>query len=548
MENTKPTLGIYGIQDRTDNGYPQIVHDHNLALLQNGKIESCIQLERYTRKKNDYRLHQFLPELINKLGLSNREMDVVFVNKLVGSAFISSNGQIRFEAPILKRLSKSWEEGQLWWFDRELNSYILNHELAHVFSCLPFFGEFKENSLLIHFDGGASLSNFSAWIYRMGKIIPVEHHWELKQLTQLYNANALVYTIFNSTNKNSKSIPEKLMSYAALGNYNEDIEFWLRQNRWFEDINGLKKTFIEKTKSDFNIELESFDQHSTFLQDVIATIQEIFMRETLMKIDDVNTLSNCKNLYYTGGCALNIQTNTALIDSDLFENVFIPPCPGDSGLSIGAAAFGEWIKGNKFTKHSPYLNNWGINNEVIKYTQEDIQQVANLLAEGKIIGLFNGYGEVGSRSLGNRSIIGLPSLALANKISVNHKNREWYRPVSPIMLEKNALYFTEQEKIHPLSQYRLIDSPIIESKQNEIAGVVHSSGTTRIQTIFEKADNPFLYDLLTLLDEHYNVKALINTSFCISGEPLVQIEKDAIEAGKKMKLDVLVINGKIKEL
>ena len=548
MEGIKSTLGIYGIQDRNENWYPQVAHDHNFALLENGEVKHYLQLERYTRKRNDNRLHQFLPKLASELGLADRQMDVVFVNKLIGSAFISANGQIRFEAPLIKRLSKTWEEGRLWWFNNELNSYLLNHELAHIFSCLPFFGEFKENSLLIHFDGGASLSNFSAWMYRMGKIVPVEHHWELKQITQLYNVNALTFNIFNTTIENYKSVPEKLMSFAVLGNYNEDIEFWLRQNRWFEAINENKNLFFESAKSDFNIDIKSLNQHNTFIQDIIATIQEIFMRETLMKIDDVNTLSNCKNLYYTGGCALNIKTNSAIIESGLFENVFIPPCPDDSGLGLGAAAFGEWMKGNNIKKHSPYLNNWSIEQVQVDHSYETIQQLAKLLVNGKIIGIFNGYGEVGHRSLGNRSIIALPTLALANKISVNHKKRDWYRPVSAVMLEKNAKYLTGKNAVHPLTRYRLIECTIVESKQKETAGVIQANGMAQIQTIFEKTDNPFLFDLLTLLDEHYNVKALINTSFHTSIEPLVQNEKEALESGRKLQLDYVVINGQIVEL
>lgn len=548
MENTKSTLGIYGIQDRIDTNYPQIVHDHNLALINNGKVEDFLQLERITRIKRDNKLYKHFTILAREKKWINRDLDVVFVDNVVGRAFISTDGQVRFEAPLTKRLTKSWEQGQLWWFDREIDGYILNHELAHVFSCLPFFGEFEENSLLIHFDGGASLSNFSAWMYRLGKIIPVEHHWELKPLTALFNANALTFGIINARIQDQNSVPGKLMGYAALGSYNEEIEFWLRQNNWFENIWGKRSRFFESAKSDFNVDLKSFDQHNSFLQDVAATIQEVFMRETLMKLDDVNTLSNCKNLYYTGGSALNIQTNSVIVESGIFENIFIPPCTEDSGLSLGAAAFGEWVKGNKIEKHSAYLNNWGIENEKIEYTQEDISSVARLLSEGKIVGICNGAGEVGPRALGNRSLLAIPEKALAQKVSVDCKKREWYRPVAPIMLEKNAIYFTGQSTINSLSKYMLLDFAIEKNKQHEIPGVIHANGTARIQTIFKKEDNPYLFDLLTLLDEQYNVKALINTSFNIQGKPIVHTAEDAINQAKEMKIDAVVINGKIKTI
>jgi carbamoyltransferase len=545
MEIDKPTIGIYGIQDRIDTAYPQYVHDHNFALMQNGKVEKYFQLERISRIKRDNKLYQHLPGLIREAGLADTDADVVFTDNVVGRAFISTDGNIRFEAPLTKRLTKTWEESRLWWFNREINSYVLNHELAHVFSCLPFYGNFKENSLLVHFDGGASLSNFSAWMYRMGKIIPVEHHWELKHLTSLYNANALTFGIIGAKIQDQNSVPGKLMGYAALGTYNEDIEFWLRQNKWFENIWSKRAAFFERAKADFNINLKSFDQHNTFLQDIVATIQEVFMRETLLKIDDVNALSNCKNIYYSGGCALNIYTNSAIVESGLFENIYIPPAAEDSGLALGAAAFGEWMKGKDIKAHKPYLNNWGIESNNFDYIPNDVQQAAQLLAEGKILAVCNGQAEAGPRALGNRSLLALPSKALAHKVSVVHKQREWYRPVAPVMLEKNTMYFTGKQSIHHLSKYMLLDMPILPERHDEIAGVIHANGTARIQTIFEPSDNPFLYDLLTVLNDNYKVKALINTSFNTKGEPMVHSKADAVASAKKMGIDVLVINGKI---
>jgi carbamoyltransferase len=546
MNEGKATLGVYAIQDRLDTKIPQYVHDHNLALIENGVIKKFLQLEKITRAKRDNKLYINLPQIIKDAGLINSDFDVVFVDNVVGRAMVSANGQIRFEAPLNSRLTKDIEKGKLWWFNREIDGFVLNHELAHIFSCLPFYGEFEENSLLVHFDGGASLSNFSAWMYRMGKIIPVEHHWELKNFTSLYNANALTFGIIGATIEEQNSVPGKLMGYAALGNYNEEIDFWLRQNNWFENIWENRSLFFEKVKTDFGIDLKSFDQRSTFLQDIAATIQELFMRETLLKLDDLYTLTGCKNLYYTGSCALNIHTNSAIVESRLFNKVFIPPCPDDSGLAIGAAAYLEWKKGHILKKHSPFLNNWGIEESSTDYSAEDINQVAQLLAEGKVVGICNGAGEAGPRALGNRSLLALPTKALAHKVSVEHKQREWYRPVAPVMLEKNTRYFTEQSTVHPLTRYMLLDLKIPESKQQEIPGVIHANGTARIQTIFTKEDNPYLFDLLTILDEQYNVKALINTSFNTKGDPMVHSEADALKAANEMGIDVLVVNGKVK--
>jgi carbamoyltransferase len=548
MNDQFATLGIYAIQDRFDTNFPQLVHDHGMALMNNGMIEQFIQLERITRQQRDNSLHKLLPQLIADGNLASTNMDVVFVDNVVGRAMISSNGQIRFEAPLVNRLTKDWENGRLFMIDRELDSYVINHEIAHLFSCLPFYGDFKENSLLIHFDGGASFSNFSAWMYRMGKIIPVEHHWELKYLTSLFNANALVFGIIGATEKEMYSVPEKTMGFAALGSYNEDIEFWLRQNKWFSDIWNKSQLFFDRVKVDFNIDIKAYDQRNTFLHDVVATIQEVFMRETLLKLDDVNSLSNCKNLYYTGGCALNTHANSSIVESQLFENIYIPPCPDDTGLSLGAAAYGEWKKGHQTKIHSPYLNNWGLNESPVEYSNADLSHVAQLLVEGKVIALFQGNGEAGPRALGNRSILALPTKALAHKVSIEHKQREWYQPVAPIMLEKNARYFSKSNQIHPLSRFMLIDVKIAEEKQHEIPGVIHANGTARLQALFTREENAYLWDLLSLLDEQFNIKALINTSFSNKGAPIVHTETDAINSVKAMGIDVLILNGKVQLL
>src|SRR5690606_31944725 len=142
-------LGLYAVQDRIDTEYPQMVHDHSFALMSNGAVREFLQLERFTRVKRDNKLQVHLPALMKKWGLVDANMDVVFVDNMVGRAMISTSGQIRFEAPLAARLTKDWEKGWLWWFNRELDGYVLNHELAHVFSAIPFYGMFKENSLLV---------------------------------------------------------------------------------------------------------------------------------------------------------------------------------------------------------------------------------------------------------------------------------------------------------------------------------------------------------------------------------------------------------------
>ena len=546
MDKNKPTLAIYGIQDRENHEHPFYVHDHNLALMQNGKVISFLQQERITRRKRDNSFHIHLKEILKEHRLLGQDYDLIFVDNVVGRTFLTRNGDARFEAPLKTKLSTGLEKGKCWWFGAEKEAYALNHELAHIFSCLPFFGNFKENSLLVHFDGGASLSNFSAATFKNRKIEWVEYHWKLKHLSTIFNANALVFLILGAKLPEQNAVPGKLMGFAGWGKYDADIETWLLTNDLFENIWGKTSAFLNKVKADWNIELNSYDQKNQFIQNVAATLQQIFVRAIVEKLAALAEKTGAENLYYTGGSALNIVANTEIIKSGIFRNVFIPPCTEDSGLALGAAAFAEWKKHGKVEKHPPYLNNWNIENYQTKYSAETIRTVAEALVAGKVIGVCNGFGEAGPRALGNRSLLALASSKpLARKLSCNIKGREWYRPLAPVALEKNTRYFTGLETIHPLSEYMLLDLPVLPEKQYEIAGAVHADGTARFQTLFSRENNPFLYDLLEYLDKNHQVKALINTSFNAAGEPIVHTREDALKSAQKMGIDLLVANGEL---
>ncbi len=546
FDNLKPTLAIYGIKDIKNYGYPVFAHDHNITFFDNGQVLRHIQLERISRKKYDNSLEGYIHGILKSEKLLGKDFDIVFVDNIIGRAFISESGEIRFEAPMVDNLASGLEKGVCWWYGEKKDAYILNHELAHIYSCLPFFGNFKENSLLLHFDGGASLSNFSAWKFKNNKLVSIEYHWNMKYLSSFFNANALTFSIIGAKEFDQHSVPGKLMGYASYGEYSNKIEKWLVENNYFQNIWNKKSCFFNTLKKDWNIDLESFDRHNSFLQDIAATFQHIFQRDFIKKIEILKNKTRAEYLYLTGGSALNILTNSEIIVRNLFKDVFIPPCTNDSGLSIGAGAFIEQIKHGEIKKHNAYLNNWEISSYKTDFNKNDIAIVAKYLSKGNVVGVCNGFGESGPRALGNRSILALAnSKKIAKEVSEVHKEREWYRPVAPVMLHENAKYYTGLKEINHLSRYMLLDFIVKKDKIKEIEGVVHVDGTSRIQTIFERNENPFLFNLLEELDKKHNIKALINTSFNSKGEPIVHTIDDAMSSAKKMNLDAVVLNGKL---
>ena len=548
----KPILAIYGIQDRYSHKFPGYTHDHNLSLLANGKIEKYLHLERYTRRKNDNRLPEFIEEILdNHLNLE-KEFEFVSVNSFVGNSFISKTGRLRIE-PNEPIIVNNKSQGAKGWFQKdpwkgfEPTCHIISHELAHIFSCLPFFGDFKENSLLIHFDGGASLGNFSAFHFVNNQLSLIESHWELSHLSKFYNDNALSFALMKAKPGEHCSVPGKLMGYAAMGNTSLEIENWLESNSYFKDIWDDHSSFNKAAKYfDWNGKIE--DNEDQFLMDVAAGLQSIFQTGIISKIKELKEKTNANYLYYSGGCALNISTNSQIVNNQLFKNVFIPPACNDSGLSLGAASFVNWKNGEKTKTIAPFLNLGSYDYKIV-YTDIDIKLIADKIMEGEIIGICNGKPEIGPRALGNRSIIArADKKSLAEKVSIHCKGREWFRPVAPIMLERNTRKVTGNSDIHHLSKYMLLDFKVEKQFSKQLEGVIHKNGTSRIQTIFSRAENPFIFDLLNYLEKTYGILALINTSFNKRGEPIVNTIQEAIESAKSMNLDAVVINGKYQSI
>ncbi|MFO7938514.1 MAG: carbamoyltransferase C-terminal domain-containing protein [Bacteroidales bacterium] len=552
MEPFRPTLAIYGIQDTASGSFPKLIHDHNLALFEQGRVLKYLHLERITRNKYDSSLPGHLYELLKSEGLAKPdEYDIVFADHFIGRSFISRQGNLRFEANRQDQLCMSLERGRAYWLGQQREGWVLNHELSHAYSVLPFVGQWHNNSLLFQFDGGASQGNYSIWHYNDNQLRLIKNGWELTYLSSLYNANALTFSLVGANIQDQNSVPGKFMGYASMGVYRPEILQWLKEHAFFANAWKQPKVILTAARKRFHRVPSVFDLHHPFIQDVAATLQRYFEDETLKFIEQAQSLCCAEHLYFSGGSALNIKLNRRIVASRLFQSVHVPPATNDSGLALGAGAALELAKGHSIQLHTPYLNNWGIGGygNTPEYSRETLHEVARRLVNGEVLGICNGYGEVGPRALGNRSIVARPdSRKLAAKVSETHKQREWYRPIAPVMLSKYLSYFTAEAPVLELGRYMLTDYAVKPQRQSEIAGVVHSDGTARIQVLENRMSNPFLFDLLTYLDQEFQIKALINTSFNGKGEPIVHTYKQAEESARQMALDGVVLGGNFKSL
>lgn len=512
------TIALYG--DKDPLGQLRS-HDHSVAVMRNGKVLFCCELERFTGIKHDGRLNEYIETLLQPWLNSEEAIQWVLVNSFMSDQFLSADGKITFESkealPVEQMI-------------RKLNRdhYVLTHEIAHIATCLPFYGNFKPNSLLIHIDGGASNSCASAWYFDGQHIEHLDHGWheKLKVAVNNFNNNPLSAKILNIQLTEHLAMPGKLMGYASFGQYNKQLHQSLVANNWY--INGFDTVDISGTKG----------------ADIACCMQRELEKQILFYINQFKIKTNATSLYYSGGAALNIHSNVRIERELGFTAVCIPPAPSDCGLALGAAAFFDWKDGHAIKINSAYLNSTisdcipmststNCADQVCVVT--DIEQVVALIAGGDVVAVFAGDGELGPRALGHRSLLIRPdSIPLRKHLSEVMKHREWYRPVAPIMLASTAeIALVKYSKGSNLSRFMLGAWKVKEGWKQYFSGCIHADDTVRAQVVTEEEpETAHLFKLLILLREQHCVQGVINTSFNSRGVPIVSTFEQALTQAK----------------
>ena len=286
----------------------------------------------------------------------------------------------------------------------------------------------------------------------------------------------------------------------------------------------------------------------------IAHSLQLVLQETVLQLSQwLYEATGYKNLVMAGGVALNCVMNAALRDHGPFENIWVQPASGDAGTALGAALQVYFDDEKNATRHFKMDHvYWGpgfSDDEIeafLKWTKVPYRKMENvaaetaeLLAENKIIGWYQGKMEFGPRALGSRSILASPLHADMQQKLNEIKDREDFRPVAPVVLEEDAGDWFENASVSP---FMLFVYHIKDGKGDQIPAVRHTDNTARIQTINEK-QNKIYYDLLKEFKKITGVPVLINTSFNTRGEPIVCTPRDAIECFWTSPFDALVINS-----
>jgi carbamoyltransferase len=287
--------------------------------------------------------------------------------------------------------------------------------------------------------------------------------------------------------------------------------------------------------------------------DVAAGLQHL-TEQALFKILDNFDPRLHRNLCLAGGVALNCAANGKIVRSKRFDDVFIQPAAHDAGTALGAA-FLIWneILGRErnYVFTNAYLGPEYSDEEVERilrhtsliYQKVDITKtVAGLLADGKIVGWFQGRMEWGPRALGNRSLLADPrNAAIRGLMNAKVKHRERYRPFCPSILAEKAVDWVDVGPDVDANKYMLTTSFVHPAKSNLVPAVIHVDGTVRAQLV-NRADNPLYYELISEFEAISGVPLLLNTSFNDS-EPIVCSPQDAIKTFMKTSIDHLALGS-----
>ena len=581
-------------------GISAFYHDSAACILKNGEIVAAAQEERFTRKKHDPSYpHNAVEFVLKYANLNLSEVNqIVFFEKpflkferlLETYVAYAPKGFISFAKAMPlwikeKLFQKNFLFNKLKEHDQnyksDKNIFFSDHHLSHAASA--FFPSPFNESIVLTADGVGEWATTTVAIGSNNKLeIKKEIHFP-HSLGLLYSA----FTYYSGFKVNSGEY--KLMGLAPYGNpiyedkvrqlidLKDDGTFRLDQ-KYFNYATGFTMTnekfnnlFGQKARNPKNEKLTQFHM------DIAASIQKVTEDIMISLSKSIRKEYGIRNLCLAGGVALNCVANGKILKEKIFDNIWIQPAAGDAGGCIGAALAlwynhqknkrlvnlnddmkGSYL-GNEFSQEEieKELKSIGANFEVLKY-EELINTTAEFLSAEKAIGWFQGRMEFGPRALGGRSILADPrSSKIQKDLNLKIKYRESFRPFAPSILREHLSEWFDIKVDSPYmlmvaeintnkkiemteEQKKLFGIDKLNVKRSEIPAVTHVDYSARVQTV-TKINNNRYYDLIAKFKEKTGCPVILNTSFNVRGEPIVNTPTDAFNCFMGTELDFLVI-------
>lgn len=591
-------------------GISAFYHDSAAALTVDGEVKAAAQEERFTRLKHTPNFPvNAIKYCLEETGLSIDELDaIVFYDKpllkferLLETYYaFAPRGLLSFLKAIPVWLNEKMFLKKLIYdglkevddFDKgQVNLLFPEHHLSHAASA--FFTSPYEESAILTIDGVGEWSTASISLGKGNTI-------SIKKELNFPNSVGLLYSAFTHfIGFKVNSGEYKLMGLAPYGNpKSEDIEkysniiknelvdikddgsIWLNQ-KYFNYSTGLRMIKEKKWADLFSFptrkpETDLEQHHCNLAMAIQKVTEEIVIKMAI----ETKRITNSENLCLAGGVALNCVVNGKLLKENVFKNIYIQPAAGDAGGALGAALsvhhlyyngerktdnktdimFGAYL-GPDYSEKEVVLMNRRVKAIYEKYGKfnELTTFIASKIADGNIVGWFQGRMEFGPRALGNRSILGdARNLEMQKKLNLKIKYREGFRPFAPSVLIENSKDFFDLDTASP---YMLLVAPVNEKrreklpsnyydlplwerlyhKRSDVQSITHLDFSARIQTV-HKETNPRYWELINEFKNQTGYGILVNTSFNVRGEPIVCTPQDAYRCFMSTEMDYLVIN------
>ena len=582
-------------------GISAFYHDSAATLVKNGEIISAVQEERFTRIKHD----SSFPINSIKFLLKEQNIKITDVNYIVfyEKPFLKFERLLETYLAFAPKGFKSFKMAIPIWlreklfqkkfiinsiarsfpeFDKKSEIFFSEHHLSHAASA--YYPSPFEEALILTADGVGEWTTTSVAVGN-GRNIEIKEEINFPHSLGLLYSAFTYYTGFEvnggeyklmglapyGTPKYKDIITENLIDTCEDGSFSLNMKYFNYTTGLTMINKNFEKLFGKKTrKKDSQIE--------KFHMDVASSIQVVTEDIILKIVKNLKKKYNLANLCLAGGVALNCVANGKIIKEKIFKNVWVQPAAGDAGGSLGAALAFWYLELKKERKHpnnedkmkGSYLGTSYSNDKIKdilvsigdKYRKIDdeemLNQVAKEISNGKSVGWFQGKMEFGPRALGARSILADPRDKETQKnLNLKIKFRESFRPFAPAVLKEKV---HEWFDFNGTSPYMLIVAKILESrkikvkedeyegleklkiKRSTIPAVTHVDYSARIQTV-DKLTNPKFYELIKKFNEITNCPILVNTSFNVRDEPVVNTVEDAFKCFMSTDLDLLAIEN-----
>jgi carbamoyltransferase len=557
-------------------GINYIYHDSTACVVKDGELVVSLEEERLSREKHTNVFpERAIMRCLEIAGLAAEDIDHIATSfkpdmerpKKIAYALRLGRKTRKFSFEELKFALLATRRFRLWFDatfskDKKPKIHFVPHHLSHVVG--SFLVSPYESAALLSLDGWGEWATTFKGVGRGTTVQRFDQDFFPYSLGAVYEAP----TDFCGFRYNYDE--GKTMGLAPLGNpdtFSKTVEkiFWVNEDMsigvdlsYFDFKHygaRCSKKFYEtfgqprqKTKA------ARFEQHHL---DVAAAFQKQ-LEECVLKIArQLHERTQEDYLVIAGGVALNSVANGRLVRESGFKDVYVMPAAGDNGTAIGAAYYVyNSILGQPrtYVHDNPYVGTEYENATIQKMLEEcklehrylpdgQLETVtADLLQSGQIIGWFQGRMEIGPRALGNRSILADPTLPdMKDKINAQVKHREAFRPFAPACpIEDTPQYFEQ----HVADPFMLKVCRVRPEKQDVIPAVTHVDGTARLQTVHQET-NPRFHRLLKEFEKISGVPVLLNTSFNVMGEPIVESPQDAIRCFFTTGLDYLVLGNYI---